>query len=80
MTNLGFSSISPGISPDTLEQHADTVQLSMLSSLLNGLEAGASRMRRHAYQAMRAVQAGTYRVDAVQLSRRIVGEALRFAH
>ena len=80
MTNFGFSSINPNTSPDTLEQHAEAVQLSLLSSLLNGLEGGASRMRRHAYQAMRAVRAGTYRVDAAQLSRRIVGEALGLAY
>jgi hypothetical protein len=52
------------------------VQLSKLSSVLNGLENGASAIRRHVHQAMRAVRAGTYRVDPLQLSKRIVGEAL----
>jgi hypothetical protein len=34
-------------------------------------------MQRHIQEALRAVRAGTYHVDTVQLSRRIVGEALR---
>ena len=57
-------------------QNSYGAQLSKLSSVLNGLENGASVMRRHAMQAMGAVRSGTYTVDAVQLSRRIVGEAL----
>lgn len=78
MTNPGIRTAGPGTSPpDTILQHADAVHLSMLSSVLNGLEGGACAIRRHAMEAMRAVRAGTYRVDPVQLSRRIVGEALR---
>lgn len=57
-------------------QGSDGAQLSALSSVLNGLENGASAIRRHVYQAMGAVRAGTYQVDPLQLSRRIVGEAL----
>jgi hypothetical protein len=53
------------------------VQLSKLSSVLNGLEGGAQLMQRHIQDAVRAIAAGTYRVDPVQLSKRIVGEALR---
>jgi anti-sigma28 factor (negative regulator of flagellin synthesis) len=56
--------------------NSDGAQLSKLSSVLNGLENGASAMRRHVQQAMSAVRGGTYRVDSVQLSKRIVGEAL----
>lgn len=52
----------------------------MLSSVLNGLESGASAMCRHAQEAMRAVRDGSYRVDAMQLSRRIVGEAMGLAY
>lgn len=55
----------------------DTAQLSKLSSILNGLEGGAQIMQRHVQEARVAVKAGTYSVDPVQLSRRIVGEALR---
>lgn len=55
----------------------DTAQLSKLSSILNGLEGGAQVMRRQIREAQVAVKAGTYYVDPVQLSRRIVGEALR---
>lgn len=51
-------------------------QLSRLSSVLNGLEGGARAMCRHTQDAMKAVQSGTYRVDPIQLSRRIVGDAL----
>jgi anti-sigma28 factor (negative regulator of flagellin synthesis) len=55
----------------------DTAQLSKLSSVLNGLEGGAQAMQRHIQEAMRAIKEGTYRVDPVKLSQRIVGEALR---
>lgn len=65
-----------GAEPDRDAPSADGVQLSRLSSVLNGLENGASAMRRHALQAMRAVQSGTYSVDPAQLSRRIVVETL----
>lgn len=34
-------------------------------------------MQRHVQAAISAVRAGTYNVDPIQLSRRIVGEALR---
>jgi anti-sigma28 factor (negative regulator of flagellin synthesis) len=54
-------------------------QLSKLSSVLNGLEQGASAMRRQAQQLMRAVRSGTYEVDPLQLSRRIIGDALASA-
>jgi hypothetical protein len=56
--------------------NSDGAQLSRLSSVLNGLESGASAIRRHVYLAMGAVRSGTYKVDALQLSKRIVGEAL----
>jgi len=62
--------------PESGTQNTDGVQLSRLSSVLNGLEHGASVMRHHVQQAMGAVRAGTYKVDPVQLSRRIVGETL----
>lgn len=76
MTNLATTSIDPGTAPETLMQHTEAVQLSMLSSVLNGLEGGASLMRRHAQEAMHAVRSGTYVVDPIQLSRIIVREAL----
>lgn len=61
---------------DGLPAHNST-QLSKLSSVLNGLEGGAQVMQRHIQEAIHAVAAGTYRVDPITLSRRIVGEALR---
>ena len=76
MTNLATTSVEPGTSPESLMQHTDAVQLSMLSSVLNGLEGGASLMRQHAQEALHAVRSGTYTVDSVQLSRLIVREAL----
>jgi hypothetical protein len=54
----------------------EAAQLSRLSSVLNGLENGASAIGRHVQQAMGAVRAGTYKVDPVRLSKRIVGEAM----
>ncbi|MBV9157344.1 MAG: hypothetical protein JO097_13855 [Acidobacteriaceae bacterium] len=62
--------------PESVMPGNEGVQLSRLSSVLNGLEQGASAMRRHVLQAMRAVRSGTYIVDPVQLSRRIVGETV----
>ena len=59
-----------------LSQSSDGAQLSKLSSVLNGLENGASAIRRHVQQAMSAVRGGTYKVDPLQLSKRIIGEAL----
>ncbi len=60
-----------------LLQHTQATQLSNLSSVLNGLEGGACAMRKQVQEAMNAIQAGTYWVDPMQLSRCIVGETLR---
>lgn len=60
----------------TVSQNPEATQLSRLSSVLNGLEGGASAMRRHTQNAIQAIQSGTYNVDPLQLSRRIVGDAL----
>lgn len=58
--------------PDVAE-----LQLAKLGSVLNGLEYGASAIRRHIEQAMAAIQAGTYKIDASAVSRLIVRESLR---
>jgi anti-sigma28 factor (negative regulator of flagellin synthesis) len=55
---------------------ADGTQLSKLGSVLNGLEHGASRMRRKAQELMHSVRSGTYEIDPLQLSRRIIGDTL----
>ena len=68
------SSLLP--SADRLDAN-DGVQLFKLSSVLNGLEGGAQLMQRQIQETMNAIQTGKYRVDAIKLSRRIVGEALR---
>jgi hypothetical protein len=77
MTNVAQANTTTGMSTnDAVTHDAETFQLTRLSSVLNGLENGATAMRRHAQEAMRAVQSGTYAVDPKQLSQRIVGEAL----
>lgn len=55
---------------------APNIQLAKLSSVLNGLEHGAGAIRDHIRQAMGAIRAGTYYVDAAALSRRIVSDCL----
>lgn len=54
----------------------DDLQLTKLSGVLNSLKKGASAMRSQLTQVMSAVQSGTYEVDALQVSRSIVGESL----
>ena len=56
-----------------------SAQLSRLSSILNGLDHGASALTQKAKEAMIAVRAGTYSVQAIQLSQRIIGECLSSA-
>lgn len=63
---------------DALEVEVNEgMQLSNLSSVLNGLDGGARLMQRQMHETLRALRAGTYQVDSIQLSRRIIGEALR---
>lgn len=77
MTNIANSSMERGtLPPENFLQQNEAAQLSNLSSVLNGLETGACLIHRHVQDAMQAVRSGTYRIDAVQLSRRIVGEAM----
>jgi hypothetical protein len=52
------------------------VPLMKLSSVLNGLEHGASAMRHHVVQAMTAVKSGKYTIDASAVSRSIIGESV----
>jgi anti-sigma28 factor (negative regulator of flagellin synthesis) len=78
MTHQGNGTPASSLLPSTGFLDAnDGVQLSKLSSVLNGLEGGAQLMQRRIHETMSAIQAGNYRVDAIKLSRRIVGEALR---
>jgi hypothetical protein len=69
----GFTTLLP---VDGVEA-TETLQLSKLSSVLNGLEGGAQLIHRHMQETMSSIKAGTYRIDPIKLSRRIVGEALR---
>lgn len=54
----------------------DDMQLTKLSSVLNGLKKGASAMRNQVSQVMSAVRSGSYQVDAMAVSRSIVGDSL----
>ena len=77
MTDVVQANTKTGMSNnETVAHNAETFQLTRLSSVINGLENGATAMRRHAQEAMHAVRSGTYAVDSKQLSQRIVGEAL----
>jgi hypothetical protein len=77
VSNSGATSM-PHLAPQrsAVHENPDGAQLSRLSSVLNGLEGGAALIRGHLQQAMGAVRSGTYQVDALKLSRRIVGEAM----
>lgn len=52
------------------------LELAKLSSVLNGLDHGASAMRQHVSRAMAALKSGTYKVDASAVSRLIISESL----
>jgi anti-sigma28 factor (negative regulator of flagellin synthesis) len=54
----------------------DDMQLTKLSSVLNSLKKGASAMRNQVSQVMSAVRSGSYQVDALAVSRSIVGDSL----
>jgi len=54
----------------------DALQLTKLSGVLNNFKKSASAMRSQLTQVMGAVRSGTYQVDPLQVSRRIVGESL----
>jgi anti-sigma28 factor (negative regulator of flagellin synthesis) len=54
----------------------ESKQLSNLDSALNGVDQDASKIRKKSQELMRAVRSGTYEVDAVQVSRRIIGHTL----
>ena len=54
----------------------DDLQLTKLSTVLNGLKKGASAVRTQVSQVMGAVRAGSYQVDAMAVSRSIVGDSL----
>jgi hypothetical protein len=60
---------------ETVPAGAD-FQLSKLSSVLNGLTRGAAAINSHLDEAWKAVQSGTYRVDPLRLSQRIVRDSL----
>jgi hypothetical protein len=58
------------------EENTQSTQLWKLNSILNGLDHGANACIRNAKEAATAVRSGTYSVQSIQLSRRIIGECL----
>jgi anti-sigma28 factor (negative regulator of flagellin synthesis) len=65
-----------------LNLHAQSAQqdeLFKLGSVLNGLEHGALRMRQKVYDLTAAVRSGSYGIDALELSRRLVRECVASA-
>jgi hypothetical protein len=60
----------------TAPDSVDELQLTKLISVVNGFRRSASAVRAQVLQAMGAVRAGTYQVDPLQVSRRIVGDLL----
>ena len=77
MTTVGKASQETAMSAqDSAAHNSEAFQLTRLSSVLNGLEGGATVIHQHLLEAMRAVRSGNYKVDSTQLSQRIVGDAL----
>jgi hypothetical protein len=64
--------------PSPVEDFDDEngLQLTRLNSVLNGLRRGALGMRARVQQVMNAVRLGSYKVDSLQVSRRIVSETM----
>jgi hypothetical protein len=80
-TNIYTASATPstthstgqgGRSSGSNEEYADGVQLSRLSSVLNGLAAGATRVS----SLSALVQSGAYQVRSLQVSQRMIDDAL----
>ena len=59
------------------DAHAFRPQLFKLGAVLNGLDTGATAMHKRILQVMTAMHSGTYEIDPLQLSRRIIGDTLR---
>ena len=55
-------------------------QLTRLSSILSGLQLGASKLRSQFVSAASQVRSGTYQLDPLQISRSIVTDLLGPAH
>ncbi len=51
-------------------------QLSKLSSVLSGLQLGASKIRTQAVNAANQIKAGTYNLDPLQISKSIISDLL----
>ena len=58
------------------EESSDGVQLSHLSSVLNGLAAGAAAGAKRINSLSALVQSGAYQVRPVQVSQRMIDDAL----
>jgi hypothetical protein len=65
---------SPAVTP--VKSSDDGAQLSMLGSVLNGLETGATAMRGKLLGLRETVRSGSYQVNPALLSSRIVDDSL----
>jgi anti-sigma28 factor (negative regulator of flagellin synthesis) len=70
------ASESAGATSAAPEMPQDDMQLTKLSTVLNSLKKGATVMRNQVTQVMGAVRSGSYQIDALAVSRSIVGDSL----
>ena len=69
--------VSPSARPiASVDESSDGVQLSRLSSVLNGLAAGAAFGAKRISSLSALVQSGAYQVHPVQVSQRMIDDAL----
>jgi anti-sigma28 factor (negative regulator of flagellin synthesis) len=67
------------VAANLFAQRALQDELVKLGSVLNGLETGARQMRQKVRDLAARVRSGNYKIDALELSRRIVQESLSFS-
>jgi hypothetical protein len=67
---------TPSVVADDATSTSYQTQLTKLSSILNGLQLGATQIRSQYLNAASQVKAGTYQVDPLEISRSIVSDLL----
>jgi hypothetical protein len=67
---------APSAVADDATSSSYQTQLTRLSSILNGLQLGATQIRSQYLNAASQVKAGTYQLDPLQISRSIVSDLL----
>jgi hypothetical protein len=76
LADISQTTGSGGIPAGASAEYSDGVQLSHLSSVLNGLAAGASAGAKQISSLTALFKAGTYQVNPTQLSQRMIDDAL----